>query len=285
LSDPPAVTEQAIDPSVVFAERRRRDDLERARLGRRGSSLVSRRAGRYARHRLARRAGDEIALDATVRAAAARGGRARPIRVRPGDLRRKVRQHRAPLAAVFVVDNSYSLAAESMLERVKGLALALLQDGTHRGDRVGLVAFRGGVPEATVALPLTRSLARARRRLEQVPLSGRTPLPDALRRARVLLWQERRRHPNALPLVVAITDGAPTVPLRAGGDPLADTLAQGRELARARVRCVVADVAAPGSPEAARGHAFAIALAARGTYVPLRELAPGLLAELVEERA
>jgi Mg-chelatase subunit ChlD len=277
------VVEVTVDASAVLAERRRRDALERARLGRRGASLVSRRAGRYARHRLARRPGDEIALDATVRAAAARGGR--PIRVRPADLRRKVRQHRAPLAAVFVVDNSYSLAAEAMLERVKGLALALLEDGTHRGDRVALVAFRGGVPEATVALPLTRSVALARRRLEQIPLSGRTPLADALRRARRLLWQERRRHLNALPLVVAITDGAPTVPLRAGGDPLADTLAQARQLPRARIRCVVADVAAPGSPEAARGNAEAIARAARGAHVPLEELAPGLLGELLEERA
>ncbi|HEY6776546.1 MAG TPA: VWA domain-containing protein [Thermoleophilaceae bacterium] len=273
-----------VDPRAVFAERRRRDALERARLGRRGPSLVSRRAGRYARHRLARRAGEEIALDATVRAAAARGQRL-PILVGPGDLRRKIRQHRAALAAVFVVDNSYSLAAEAMLERVKGLALALLEDGTHRGDRVALVAFRGGVPEATVALPLTRSVALARRRLEQIPLSGRTPLPDALRRARRLLWQERRRHPNALPLIVAITDGAPTVPLRPGGDALADTLAQARELPRARIRCVVADVAAPGSPEAARGHAVTIARAARGTHVSLEALAPGLLGELLEERA
>jgi Mg-chelatase subunit ChlD len=273
-----------VEPGAVFAERRRRA-LERARLGRRGASLVTRRSGRYARHRLARKPGDEIALDATVRAAAARGGRARPIRVHPGDLRRKVRRHRAPLDVVFVVDNSYSLAAEAMLERVKGLALALLEDGTHRGDRVALVAFRGGLPEATVALPLTRSVARAARRLEQVPLSGRTPLPDALRRARLLLWQERRRHPNALPLVVAITDGAPTVPLRPGGDPVADTLAQARELSRARIRCVVADVAAPGSPEAARGHGMAIARAARGTHVPLHALAPGLLEELLKERA
>jgi Mg-chelatase subunit ChlD len=279
------VGDVSVDPRAVFGERRRRDALERARLGRRGPSLVSRRAGRYARHRLAREAGAEIALDATVRAAAARGGQIRPIHVEPADLRRKVRQHRAPLAAVFVVDNSYSLAAESMLERVKGMALELLEDGTHRGDRVALVAFRGGLPEATVALPLTRSTSRARRRLEQVPLSGRTPLPDALRRARLLLWRERYRHPNALPLVVAITDGAPTVPLRPGGDPLADTLSQARELARARVRCVVADAAAPGSPEALRGGARAIATAARGTHVPLTELAPGLLAEILEERA
>jgi hypothetical protein len=42
---------------------------------------------------------------------------------------------------------------------------------------------------------------------------------------------------------------------------------------------------APGSPEALRGGARAIATAARGTHVPLTELAPGLLAEILEERA
>jgi Mg-chelatase subunit ChlD len=65
---------------------------------------------------------------------------------------------------------------ESMLERVKGMALELLEDGTHRGDRVALVAFRGGLPEATVALPLTRSVARARRRQESAELDELRPL-------------------------------------------------------------------------------------------------------------
>jgi magnesium chelatase subunit D len=265
--------------------RRRRDALERAATGHHARSLVSRRTGKYARHRLG--AGPDVAVDATLRAAAARvgtagkssparaagplsGAGARRLVVAPGDLRRKVREHRSPLAVVFVVDNSYSLAAAAMAERVKGLAAALLADAAHHGDRLAVVAF-GGFAEATVVLPFTRSTRRARERLEQLPVSGRTPLADALVRAHRLLRQERIKHPNAVPWVVAITDGRGTVPLRPGGDPHADALAQAGRLARDRIGCLVADAA--GSTEARE-----LAAAARGACVPLDDLGAALFA-------
>ena len=37
-----------------------------------------------------------------------------------------------------------------MVEKVKGVVFELLRDATRRGDKVALVAFKGGVPEATV---------------------------------------------------------------------------------------------------------------------------------------
>ena len=129
------------------------------------------------------------------------------------------------------------------MEKVKGVVFELLEEATQRGDKVSLVAFRGGVPEATVALPPTSSIALARRRLEAIPLSGQTPLADALRRARLLLRGELVRHPNSVPLVVIVSDGLPTVPLRRRTDPVADLLAEGRALRRARMGCVVAEVA------------------------------------------
>jgi magnesium chelatase subunit D len=173
-----------------------------------------------------------------------------------------------------VVDNSYSLQAERMVETVKGLALRLLEDAAHRGDRVALVAFKGGLPEATVALPLTRSLRLAERRLARVPLSGRTPLADALARARRLLRQEQFKHANALPLVVAVTDGLPTVPLRPGGDPLADALAEARRLRRGGIGLVVLDAAIGGSR--ARSCGPELARAAGGLHLPFDEIVTGL---------
>jgi magnesium chelatase subunit D len=248
---------------------RRHDSVERATTGRHARSLVSRRAGKYARHRLG--AGPDVAVDATLRAAAARGRGSGVLAVLPEDLRRKVREHRSPLAVVFVVDNSYSLAAEAMVERVKGLAYALLADAANHGDRLALVAF-GGFAEATVALGFTRSARRARERLEALPVSGRTPLADALVRAHRLLRQERAKHANVVPWLVAITDGRGTVALRPGGDAHADALAQARRIARDRIGCLVADAAVPGSPEALAGLAAELAVAARGRCVPLDAL-------------
>ena len=252
----------------MFASALRRDRLERTAIGRRAHSRVSLRRGKYARHRLGGM-GADIALDATLRAAAARARR----QVDPEDLRRKIREHRAPLAVCFVVDNSYSVHAEHMVERVKGLILRLLEDAAHHGDKVALVAFKGGVPEATVALPLTRSATLAARRLEAVPLSGRTPLADALARARRLLRQELVKHPNAVPLVVAVTDGLPTEPNRPGGDPVGDTLAEARALRRAKIGCAVADATPPGSRT--RRYARELAEAAGGVYLPFERLTAG----------
>jgi magnesium chelatase subunit D len=133
------------------------------------------------------------------------------------------------------------------------------------------VAF-GGFAEAAVALPFTRSARRARERLEQLPVSGRTPLADALVRAHRLLRQERAKHPNTVPYIVAITDGRGTVPLRYGGDATQDTLDQARRIARDRIGMLVADAATPGSPEAIANRAQELAAAARGECVPFDQL-------------
>ena len=130
----------------------------------------------------------------------------------------------------FVVDNSYSLHAEHLVEKVKGLHLQLLEDAAARGDRVSVVAFKSGVPEATVALRPTASLVLAAACLRRIPLSGRTPLAAALELAGRLLRQELHKRPNARPVVVVVSDGIPNVPLRRGWDPLADVLAQARSL-------------------------------------------------------
>ena len=245
-------------------------------MGRRARSFVGRRRGKYSRHRLAGRGDRDLAVDATLRAAAVRSGE-RPLRVRPEDLRRRLREHRSPYSVCFVVDNSWSVHAERMVEKVKGVVFELLQDATRRGDKVSLVAFKGGIPEGTVVLPPTPSCARARRRLEEIPLSGQTPLADALRRARLLLRGELVKSLNAVPLVVAVTDGLPTVPLRFGGDAVRDVLSEARALRRARIGCVVAEV-----PSSADGCSAALAEAAGGTRLPLEALAAGLVLDAVE---
>ncbi len=158
---------------------------------------------------------------------------------------------------------------------MKGLAFGLLESATGRGDRVALVAFRGGRPEATVALPFTSSLTSARRRLERVPLSGQTPLADALRRARRLLRQELAKHENGVPLAVVVTDGEPTAPLRPGGDATADALAEARALRRAGVACAVVDTS--GADAAA-----ALAQACGGIHLLAADVSPELLADVLE---
>ncbi len=260
------------------------DRLERGAIGRRDRSLVALRRGKYSRSRLAARRDRDVAFDATVRAAAARAGRrAQPFVVAAEDVRRKVREHRVPLEVCFVVDNSYSLHADRLVEHVKGLVFRLLEDAAARGDRVSVVAFKSGVAEATLALRPTRSLALATDCLQRVPLSGRTPLAGALELSRRVLRQELHKRPNARPLVVCVTDGLPNVPLRRGGDALGDVLAEGRLLRRARVGCVVVDAVPPGRADESCGPA--LAEAAGGIHLPISEVAPEVFLAVIGRAA
>jgi magnesium chelatase subunit D len=194
-----------------------------------------------------------------------------------------VREHRVPLEVCFVVDNSYSLHADRLVEHVKGLVFRLLEDAAARGDRVSVVAFKSGVAEATLALRPTRSLALATDCLQRVPLSGRTPLAAALELSRRVLRQELHKRPNARPLVVCVTDGLPNVPLRRGGDALGDVLAEGRLLRRARVGCVVVDAVPPGRAGESCGPA--LAEAAGGIHLPISEVAPEVFLAVVGRAA
>jgi magnesium chelatase subunit D len=239
------------------------------------------RRGKYTRHRLLRRGESDVAVDATLRAAAIRSGRtgARPLRIETDDLRRRVREHRAPYDLCLVVDNSYSLHADRMVEKVKGLVFAVLEDAVGRHDRVSLVAFKPGTAEAVVVLRPTCSLHHAASRLRDIPLSGRTPLAHALLIARRLLRQELAKRANATPIVVVASDALANVPLHQGGDAVRDVLAEGHALRRAGIGCLVLDATAVD--EASHGCGEALAEAAGGVHLYLRDVAPGMFLDAV----
>ena len=169
-----------------------------------------------------------------------------------------------------MLDNSYSVHADRMVEQVKGLARTLLDDSIRNCDRIALVTFKATEPEATTALPLTRSRALAARRLETIPIVGRTPLASAIRLSGRILRNERLKRRDAIPLAVVITDGLPTVPLRPGGDPLADLLAEARALRRRAIATIVADT----SPQNVTlgGCGPELAREAGGHWLPFAEL-------------
>ena len=264
----------------MFSAPRRADRHERGAIGRRDRSLVAVRRGKHSRHRLHRRGDVDVAVDATLRAAAMRAGRdAEPLAVEQEDLRRRVREHRVPYELCVVVDNSYSLHADRLVEKVKGLVFAVLEDAIGRRDRVSLVAFRSGVPDAAVALRPTSSLRLAAGRLREIPLSGRTPLPHGLFVARRLLRQELAKRPNARPVVVVVSDGLPNVPLRQGGDALADALAEGRALRRAGISCLVLDASGPDQARDSCGSA--LAEAAAGIHLPLSDVVPDVFLDVL----
>ena len=121
------------------------------------------------------------------------------------------------------------------MEQVKTAILSLLLDAYQRRDKVGLVTFRADGAE--LALPPTRSVDIAARRLGELPAGGRTPLAEGLLEAARVLELERVRDPRRRPLLVVVTDGRAT----AGVDPVGRSHAAAGMLARSGIEAVVVD--------------------------------------------
>jgi len=205
-----------VEVGPVFKAKRletRLDKLARRAAGKRSLTRTDRKRGRYIQARPARNGSHDIAFDATVRQAAPFQCR-RPhddvaLAIAPQDLQEKVRVRRASNLILFVVDASWSMAAAERMEATKGAVMSLLIDAYQRRDRVGLITFQR--EEARLVLPFTSSVERARRVLVDIPVGGKTPLSAGLLLAYRTFVREMRLHPEAMPLMVLLTDGAGNV--------------------------------------------------------------------------
>lgn len=109
----------------------------------------------------------------------ARDGRALAgaLDVRRDDFRIRRYKRQAGTTTIIAVDASGSMAMQRLAE-AKGAVELLLAQTYVRRDKVALVAFRGA--EATLLLPPTRALARAKRLIAALPGGGGTPLASAI---------------------------------------------------------------------------------------------------------
>jgi len=185
--------------------------------------------------------GHGVHLVGTLTAAAphqlTRGRTGAGILLRRTDIRHAVREGRESNLVLFAVDASGSMAARKRMSAVTGAVVSLLLDAYQRRDKVGLITFRGAA--ADLVLPPTSSVEAAVARLRRLSTGGRTPLAAGLLRAHRTLTVERLRDPRRRPLLVVVTDGRATVPLRA--DPVEDSLRAAGLLAADGVASVVVD--------------------------------------------
>lgn len=261
-------------PGEIFRPRRLEspcDRRSRSISGRRSLTRTRRRQGHYVMSRLPGDGGvTDPAFDATLRAAAPfqrrREHADRAIALRRWDLRQKVRVRRARNVVLFVVDASWSMAAEARMEATKGAILSLLMDAYQRRDRVGLVVFQR--EQARLLLPLTNSVELARRRLEHIPTGGKTPLSRGLLLGYRVLEQARRQDAECMPLLVLITDGQGNVSMT-DLPPQEEACRVAEQIGRRGIRCVVIDTE---HEQFNRGLARQIAEAARGEYYHLAEV-------------
>ena len=210
--------------------------------------------------------GRRLSLIDTLRAAAPwqklRGGGEGRVRIRRDDLRIRRFETRSPALTIFAVDASGSSALARLAE-AKGAVELLLAEAYVKRAEVALVAFRGTTAE--LLLPPTRSLARARRSLAELPGGGGTPLAAGLNAARALADSAKAR--GRTPFVVVLTDGRANI--AADGTAVrqtaeSDATAAARAIGAAGIASAFVDISARPRPE---GAALAAAMGAR--YLPL----------------
>jgi magnesium chelatase subunit D len=278
-----------VKPNAAFKPRRlegQRDRMARRTAGKRTRTRVARKSGRYITSRPAKRVTD-LALDATLREAAIyqrerraeaapeNGAPTRRVILRRADLRQKVRVRKTRNAVCFVVDASWSMAAEERMRATKAAVLSLLRDAYQRRDQVGLVSFQRDY--ATLLLPLTNSIELAQKHLQTMPTGGKTPLSRGLMMGYEVLERARKRDAEVIPLMVLLTDGQANVAM---GDlpPQAECYALADFIGTQNIRSVVIDTE---HPIFERGLARQLAQHLKGHYHRLDELPEGGLAELV----
>lgn len=125
------------------------------------------------------------------------------------DLQRKVRVRKSANLILFVVDASWSMAVAERMNATKGAIMSLLTDAYQRRDRVGLIVFQKD--RAQLVLPPTNSVTLAKKALADIPVGGKTPLSAGLYLAYQVFQQQKLAHPDVMPLMILLTDGAGNV--------------------------------------------------------------------------
>ncbi|TCN52650.1 uncharacterized protein with von Willebrand factor type A (vWA) domain [Rhodococcus sp. SMB37] len=128
-----------------------------------------------------------------------------PVRMAVSDVEVVETEQRAQAAVALLVDTSFSMVMDGRWVPMKRTALALnhLVSTRFRGDALQLIAF--GRHARVVTAP------------ELAGLDGVYEQGTNLHHALLLAGRHLRRHPNAQPVVLVVTDGEPTAHLESDG--------------------------------------------------------------------
>lgn len=198
--------------------------IERKSSGKR-KRAISEKSGRHVRSVRVATTTRRIALAATVRAlivnavaaadrseftpheAASMSGR--EPNLFSDALRYKLFSRKHGALFVFVIDTSGSMARQR-IGPAKRAILDLLKQSYLNRDSVAIVTFRGAT--ASINLPPSRSIARARRAIDSLIVGGSTPLSAGLLRASQVLQSVAGKQSQKW--VIVFTDGRANVALK-----------------------------------------------------------------------
>lgn len=248
--------------------------------GKRSSTRTDLKQGRYVRAELPKAKVEDLAFDATIRAAAPfqklRENNGCALNIKQEDLRQKVREKRIGNTFLFAVDASGSMGARERMRAVKGAIFYMLQEAYQKRDRVGMIAFRR--QQAELLLPITRSVDLAQKCLAELPTGGKTPLADGLAVALQTLSMMNKHDSELEPILVLVTDGRANAMEADGGDPVASAIKIAERIGKAKITSVVIDTE---SDFIKLGLAKRIAAAMGANYYTLQRLSKDSIIRIV----
>ena len=248
--------------------------------GKRSATKTDLKQGRYVRAELPKSKVEDLAFDATIRAAALyqrmREANGCALNIQKEDLRQKVREKRIGNTFLFAVDASGSMGARERMSSVKGAIFYMLQDAYQKRDRVGMIAFRR--QKAEVLLPITRSVDLAQKRLAEMPTGGKTPLADGLATALLTLAKLNKKDSELEPILVLVTDGRANAVEENGGDPIEAAIKMAEKIRKAKITSVVIDTE---NDFIKLGVAKKVAQAMGASYYNLRQLSKEQILRIV----
>ena len=211
--------------------------------GKRSTTRTDLKQGHYVRAELPKAKVEDLAFDATIRAAAPfqklREDNGCALNIKQEDLRQKVREKRIGNTFLFAVDASGSMGARERMRAVKGAIFYMLQEAYQKRDRVGMIAFRR--QQAELLLPITRSVDLAQKCLAELPTGGKTPLADGLAMALQTLSMMNKHDSELEPILVLVTDGRANAAEANGGDPVVSAIKIAERIGKAKITSVVID--------------------------------------------
>ncbi|BDZ67875.1 vWA domain-containing protein [Methanobacterium ferruginis] len=219
--------------------------------------------GRYIKSKLPKDSSGDVAIDATLRAAALSSKE--DIKVKSEDLRHKIRKHGARASIVMVVDISGSMFSDRKANRLKGILNSVIEDANRHHDRISVIGFKG--EKAEVIIPTTHRATSFREEIENIRVGGTTPLAAGMKKGYEILEKEKLKD-EFVPLMLILSDGMPNIALEEG--PIKDALNIAEKIKDKEIHTIVVNF-----ERAVRyGHEvnMELALAAGGRYYDLEEL-------------
>ncbi|MCL2116494.1 MAG: VWA domain-containing protein [Methanobrevibacter sp.] len=209
--------------------------------------------GKYVKSKFPRSNSKDIAIDATLRAAALHSKK-KPyndsklndlkVNIQASDLREKIRNHKAKASIAIVIDMSGSMISERKVNKIRGILNKIIMNINKNKDKLAVIGFKGQGSE--IIIPNTKRPSSFLDKLEKITVGGTTPMAAGLETALNILKNEKKQG-EFIPMLIVLSDGMPNVGLKnsyiknTGGSPINDVLAIGSELGENKIYTIIID--------------------------------------------